>query len=103
MFSPTVQNQQTDALVRALLTLKTPEDAYRFLEDLCTVAEIKSLAQRLDVADKLLQGVTYQEIARQTRAATATIGRVNRALHYGAEGYRQVLARLRHDENQPQG
>jgi len=94
VFSPTVQNQQTDQLVQALLSLKTPEDAYRFLEDLCTVAEIKSLAQRLDVAVKLFQGVTYQEIAQQTGAATATIGRVSRALNYGAEGYRQVLAKI---------
>ena len=37
---------------------------------------------------------TYQEIVRQTGASTTTIGRVNRSLQYGADGYGIVLDRL---------
>ena len=40
------------------------------------------------------EGATYQEIAMKTGASTATISRVNRALHYGADGYTLVLAQL---------
>lgn len=91
MFEPKVKNEQTDLLMNAVLTLQSVEEAYRFFEDICTIAEMKSMAQRIEVATLLRQGVTYQEIARQTGASSATISRVNRALLYGADGYRRVL------------
>jgi TrpR-related protein YerC/YecD len=49
------------------------------------------MAQRIEVATMLRNGVTYQEIARVTGASSATISRVNRALLYGADGYCRVL------------
>lgn len=91
MFEPKVKNEQTDLLMNAILKLQSVEEAYRFFEDICTIAEMKSMAQRIEVATLLRQGVTYQEIARQTGASSATISRVNRALLYGADGYRRVL------------
>ena len=91
MFDPKVKNEQTELLMEAVLQLETTEDAYRFFEDICTIAEVKSMAQRIEVATLLRQGVTYQEIARKTGASSATISRVNRALLYGADGYRRVL------------
>ena len=91
MFTPKIQTSQTDLLMQALLALSEPEDAYRFLEDVCTIQELKSIAQRLHVACLLREHVTYQEIARRTGASTATISRVNRALLYGAGGYQKVL------------
>ncbi len=94
MFTPKIQTAQTDLFMEALLTLKEPEDAYRFLEDVCTIQELKSIAQRLHVACLLRERVTYQEIARRTGASTATISRVNRALTYGAGGYQKVLDEL---------
>ena len=94
MFDPKVQSEQTDLLMHAVLQLQSPEDAYRFFEDICTIAEVKSMAQRIEVARLLREGVTYQEIARQTGASSATISRVNRALLYGADGYRRVLDAL---------
>ncbi len=97
MFDPRVHNEQTDLLMQAVLQLQTPEEAYRFFEDLCTIAEIKSMAQRMEVAVLLNGHETYQEIAGKTGASTATISRVNRALTYGAEGYACVLARLEKD------
>lgn len=94
MFTPRLQNEQTDLLMKALLTLHTTEEASRFLEDVLTVQELKSITQRLEVAVMLRQKVTYQDIAHQTGASTATISRVNRSLQYGADGYRLVLDRL---------
>ena len=94
MFTPRVKNPQTDLLMKAVLSLENEEEAYRFFEDVCTVAEFKSMAQRLEVAVLLRQGVTYQEIVKRTGASSTTISRVNRALLYGAEGYHHVLNQL---------
>ena len=91
MFEPKIRNAQTDLLMKAVLTLSNEEDAYRFFEDLCTIPEIKSISQRLEVAYLLCEKETYQKIAEQTGASSATISRVNRALIYGADGYRRVL------------
>ena len=91
MFEPKVRNHQTDMLMKAVLSLKSEEDAYRFFEDLCTIPEIKSISQRLEVAYLLDKKETYQKIADDTGASSATISRVNRALIYGSDGYRRVL------------
>ena len=86
-----MKNHQTDMLMKAILSLKNEEDAYRFFEDLCTIPEIKSISQRLEVAYLLDRKETYQKIADDTGASSATISRVNRALTYGSDGYRRVL------------
>ena len=91
MFEPKVKNEQTDMLVKAVISLHDEEDAYRFFEDLCTIPEIRSISQRLAVAVLLKKKETYQKIVEETGASTATISRVNRALTYGADGYNRVL------------
>ena len=101
MFTPRYHNEQTDLLMDALLQLKTSEEAYRFLEDVLTVQELKSITQRLEVAVMLRRKVTNQEIAHQTGASTATISRVNRSLNYGCGGYKLLFGRL-DDEKEPQ-
>ena len=100
MFTPRFQNEQTDRLINALLALETIDEGYRFLEDVLTVQEMKSITQRLEVAVMLRHKDTYQEIVRRTGASTATIGRVNRTLQYGAEGYSLILDRLEAEETQ---
>ena len=52
------------------------------------------MAQRLEVAAMLKEGVTYHEIVEKTGASTATISRVNRCLTYGTGGYNRILQRL---------
>ncbi|MCE5343752.1 MAG: YerC/YecD family TrpR-related protein [Eubacteriales bacterium] len=94
MFTPKIQNEQTDLLMKALLSLDSVEEAYRFCEDMLTVTELKSITQRLEVAVMLKHKVTYQEIARKTGASTATISRVNRSLLYGADGYTHILKQI---------
>lgn len=97
MYEPRIKSEQADLLMDAILRLESREDAYRFFEDICTIAEVKSMAQRLEVAVLLRQRVTYQEIAKQTGASSATISRVNRALLYGADGYARVLDAMEED------
>ena len=64
------------------------------MEDLCTITEIKSMAQRLEVAQLLNDKTVYTEIAKKTGASTATISRVGRSLNYGTDGYKLVIERL---------
>ena len=92
-----VRNEGTELLVRALLSLESEEECRNLLEDLLTTREMLDLSQRMLVASLLEEKLVYSEIARRTGASSATISRVNRALHYGADGYRAVLPRLREE------
>lgn len=85
--------KETERLFRAILSLRTEEECSRFFEDLCTINEKNAMAQRLEVARLLKDGVTYHEIAQATGASTATISRVNRCLLYGTGGYDLALER----------
>lgn len=89
-----IKNEQVDAFFEAILQLENPEECYRFFEDICTIKEIQSIAQRLQVAKLLRLNKTYNEIEAETGASTATISRISRALNYGADGYNIVLDRL---------
>ena len=88
------KSDDLDELFDGILTLKDREDCYRFFEDICTVNEIHSIAQRLQVAKLLYQKKTYSEIEKITKASTATISRINKCIVYGADGYKRVLERL---------
>ena len=88
------QSKQLDEFFEAVLMLEDKEQCYKFFEDVCTVRELNSISQRLEVAKMLKIRKTYNEIEKETGASTATISRVNRSLHYGADGYELVLERL---------
>ena len=90
-----LSSEELDELFSAILLLETKDECYRFFEDICTIAEIKAMAQRIAVAKMIQDGETYTEISEKTGASTATISRVKRSLHYGADGYNTILARLR--------
>ena len=86
-----LKSEELDVLFRAIRSLKDEEACYRYFEDLCTIAELQAMGQRMMVAELLHRGVTYQEVAQLTGASTTTISRVNKCLHYGADGYARVL------------
>jgi len=90
-----IRDAHTDALFSAILWLGDLGECYRFFDDLCTVAEIKAMAQRLHVAELLSEGRVFTEIAEITGASSATISRVKKCLEYGSDGYRAILGRNR--------
>ena len=94
MLDETMNSEHIQDLAKAMLTLATRDEALLFFEDIFTIKELQAVAQRLAVARLLKQKVTYQDIAEQTGASTATISRVNRSLTYGAGGYQMVLAKM---------
>ncbi|CCV66170.1 TrpR repssor-like protein [Paracholeplasma brassicae] len=85
--------KEIDKLFEAILTLKSVEECYKLFEDLCTIKEIQDMSQRLLVAKLLNEGVSYQNISKETLASSATISRVAKSLSYGADGYKLVLER----------
>lgn len=93
-----LRNPLNDQLFKAILTLKNIDECYEFFEDICTINELKALAQRLEVANMLENGESYDAIVETTGASTATISRVKRCLVYGADGYKLALSRLKKKE-----
>ncbi len=93
-----LHTEATENLFRAILQLNTVEECYAFFEDVCTIKEVQDMSQRLEVATLLHEGQSYVQISAKTGASTATIGRVNKCLNYGAGGYRRALEQK--EENQ---
>ncbi len=100
--NPKIKNENTDILFKAILSLRTVDECYSFFDDLCTVPEIKAMAQRYVVAKMLSEGEIYSRIVEKTGASTATISRVNRSLNYGSDGYMLTFNRI-DDEGEEQG
>lgn len=90
----TEQEQYKINLFKAILSLKNTDECDRFFSDLCTMSELKSMYQRFEVAQMLLNKKVYTDIISKTGASTATISRVNRALSYGEDGYKLIIDRL---------
>lgn len=88
-----MHDKELNTLYEAIISLKTPEECHRFLEDICTVKEVHAMSQRLQVAKLLEEGKNYIEISEETGASSATICRVNKCLTNGS-GYRVALDRI---------
>ena len=86
--------QAVEKLYKAILTLKDSEECALFFEDICTIQELETFAQRLEVAANLADGKSYQEVNKLTGASTATISRVGKCINYGSGGYKMVIDRL---------
>ncbi len=82
-------------LISAMTKPRDEAEMKMFLQDILTSQEIVEIARRMKVAQMLYQHTTYDEIARETGASTATISRVNRCIRFGEGGYECVLDRLR--------
>ena len=89
-----MHNQETEALYKAILSLKTTEECEKFFKDICTIKELEALSLRFLVAQQLDKGKNYNDVSRDTGASSATISRVNKCINY-SDGYRIVLDRLK--------
>ena len=89
------KREHGDVLYEAILTLKDLEECKKFFSDLCTVAELRAMEQRFEVAMLLSDGMIYNDILERTGASSATISRVNRSLLNGAGGYESILEKMK--------
>lgn len=94
-----LRGKQLDQFFDAILSLENREECYKFFDDIATMSEVHSIAQRLQVAKMLAEGHTYNVIEKETNASTATISRVRRCINFGSDGYQLVLDRIM-DENE---
>ena len=88
------KKEKNEDFYKAILLLKDEEECYSFFRDVCTIAELRAMEQRFEVAQLLNQGMIYNKILELTGASSATISRVNRSLNYGTDGYRLVIERM---------
>lgn len=88
-----LETKEMAELSRAILLLKTPAECKKFLRDLCTLAELKAMSERWQVAKQVKKGVPYRTISKNTGSSTATITRVAHWLHHGMGGYKLALQR----------
>ncbi len=90
-----INSSDIDTLFKAILELRDVNECYSFFEDLCTISELKSMSQRMEVALMLRDKMVYTDIAAKTGASTATISRVNKCINYGQGGYNLVIDRMK--------
>lgn len=93
-----LHSKSIDRLFETILNLETVEDCYSYFEDICTIKELQDMAQRLDTAILLDEGVNYQKISNDVGVSTATIGRVSKCLKYGSGGYRKAIDGLKKEK-----
>jgi TrpR-related protein YerC/YecD len=93
-----LEQDSLNNLYNAILKIKDVDECENFLNDICTIQELEAIAQRFDVAQKLIEGKVYTEISKETGASTATVCRVNRCIKYGNGGYKTVIDRMMNEE-----
>ncbi len=85
-------------LYAAIFALESVGEVDLFLEDLCTPAELRAIADRWQVAKLIHQDVPYRKIQELTGVSTATITRVARALAQGRGGYALALGKAKNQQ-----
>ena|SRR5438093_1261880 len=88
------QTKEMRELFETILALEGTDEAAAFFRDLCTLGELRDMAQRWAVVRMLDAGLHYAEISQRTGASTATVTRIASWLHHGEGGYRAALDRL---------
>ncbi len=87
------RDENTDMLMRAVMSADSIDECYDFFRDLCTDGEIKIMSQRLQVARMLKEKYVYSDIVKKTEVGTATISRVSNTLANGTGGYAKAIER----------
>lgn len=89
-------NKENKQLIRAILSLKTSDEAKRFLRDLMTEKEIIEFSKRLQTAEMLTAKTPYSVIEQKTGLSSTTVARVSKWLNGKEGGYKTIISRLHH-------
>lgn len=90
------KDKKTKYLIEAILELKSPNEAERFLRDLLTDAEIVEFSNRFCAARMLSDKLPYSSIVKETGLSSTTVARVSKWLNSGADGYKTIISRMNH-------
>ena len=96
--SERLRTKEVEYLLSALRVADSNDELFAFLLDVCTPRELQEMAQRLEVARLLSNGVAYTAIEEATGASATTIARVSKCLQFGNTGYEGILLKLREIE-----
>src|SRR3989338_4777032 len=91
MSKPNLEKEKK-LLVETLRKLKS-SDLSNFLDDLLTEEEILDLTQRIKIAQAIIAGKTYDEIAESVETSTATVSKIGQVLKYGKGGLEKVMGK----------
>ena len=86
-------------LINAIITLKTRDEAKRFLRDLLTEKELIEFGNRWKAARMLSENISYVKIEKETGLSSTTVARVSKWLNKGKNGYKLMLNKLNHHHN----
>ncbi len=86
------QREFLDRLAEIVATIRKKDEARYFLERLLTESEIVMLIRRLQVAEMLVSGLTYDQIQRKLNAGMSTIRSIDGWLTDAAYEYQQIRA-----------
>lgn len=88
--------KENKALVSAVLALKSPDEARRFLRDLMTETEIEEFGKRFLAARMLAAKLPYSVIEKETGLSSTTVARVSKWLNGAGGGYRNIITKMHH-------
>jgi len=74
-------------------SLRDREEVKIFFKDLLSLSEIVMISRRIQIAQMLLEGKSYEEIRRELKAGFSNISQVEKWLNSGFGGYKKVIAR----------
>lgn len=86
--------QLSKPLCYILSHINNTDDAFSFLRDLLTEAELIEFTQRLVIAYMLERNISYKKIEEETGASSTTIARVSKYLQGQYGGYKKFLPLL---------
>ena len=88
-------NKNIKELIETILLLKDYYEAKKFLRDLLTEYELIEFGNRWKAARMLSQGISYQEVEKQTGLSSTTVARVSKWLNSGKGGYGLMIKRTK--------
>ncbi len=80
-----------DLLWTSIAQLETRDEVKQFFKDLLSESEAIMLARRIEIAKRLLEGESYDNIANKLGVGKDTIGRVQEWLTSGFGGYEKAI------------
>lgn len=96
--SPKERKRLIEPLIEALHILKTKEQIHKFLTGLLTSSELVMLGRRLQAAEHLVQGESYETVREKTGIGLSTIQSVDSWLKHTVRDYQDIRAKERRDE-----
>ena len=95
-----IETNNLKLYARVLAALESPDEALALLRELYTPQEIRATAQRLAIAELLIQKTPYVKIRellgdKETKGpSTSTVGRINETVQYGGGHLKKMITRV---------